>query len=86
MTANGNVAIQRDGGTGSGVSGDASVAGRVPGTDGGVPMVAGFAGLFLGVARMIALIDWFLRFSDATFRVWAAGAVAFGAFIVYAAL
>lgn len=56
------------------------------GTVGVIIVVAGFAGLFIGVARVRALTAWFLRLSDAAWRGWSLLAIAFGAFIVYAAV
>jgi hypothetical protein len=56
------------------------------GTIGGVILVAGFAGLFIGLQRVEALIAWFLKSSDVVIRVWAVIAVLFGAFVVYAAV
>jgi len=56
------------------------------GTIGVVILVAGFAGLFIGMQRMEALVAWFLKFSDSVFRAWALIAMIFGTFIVYAAV
>jgi hypothetical protein len=56
------------------------------GTIGVVILVAGFAGLFIGMQRIEALIGWFLKFSDNLLRAWAVIAMIFGTFIVYAAV
>jgi len=56
------------------------------GTIGVLALAAGFVGIFLGLERLKALMAWALSQSDTVFRTWAALAVAFGAFIVYAAL
>ncbi len=56
------------------------------GTIGVVILVAGFAGLFIGVQRIEALVAWFLKFSDNVLRAWAVIATIFGVFIVYAAV
>ena len=56
------------------------------GTIGVVLLVAGFAGLFIGIQRLEALIAWFLKFSDGVLRAWAAIAMILGAFVVYAAV
>lgn len=56
------------------------------GTIGVVILVAGFAGLFIGMQRIEALIAWSLKFSDSVLRAWAVIAVIFGAFVVYAAV
>lgn len=55
------------------------------GTVGVVMLVAGFVGMFIGRARVLAMTAWFLHRSDAMWRVWAPFAIAFGGFIVYAA-
>lgn len=56
------------------------------GTIGVLMLVAGFVGVFIGLPRIEALMDWFLRLPDVVFRPLAVIAVAFGAFIVYAAV
>jgi hypothetical protein len=56
------------------------------GTVGVIIVVAGFAGLFIGPARLQALMAWFYRLSDGAWRSWSLIAIAFGAFIVYAAV
>jgi len=56
------------------------------GTIGILALAAGFAGLFIGVQRIQALIDWVLDLSDAVLRFGAVATVIFGAFIVYAAI
>jgi hypothetical protein len=56
------------------------------GTIGVIMLVAGFAGLFIGMRRLQALMAWYLAFSDPVFRTWAVIAVLFGGFIVYAAV
>ena len=56
------------------------------GTIGILALVAGFAGLFIGVQRIQALIDWVLKLSDNVLRFGAVLAVIMGAFIVYAAI
>ncbi len=56
------------------------------GTIGVVLLVAGFAGLFIGIQRLGALLAWFLKFSDSVLRAWAVIAMIFGAFVVYAAV
>jgi len=56
------------------------------GTIGVIMLVAGFAGLFIGMQRLQALMAWYLAFSDSVFRAWAVIAVLFGGFIVYAAV
>ena len=56
------------------------------GTIGVVILVAGFAGLFIGMQRIEALVAWFLKFSDNVLRAWAVIAMIFGGFIVYAAV
>lgn len=56
------------------------------GTVGVLMLAAGFVGIFIGVPRIEALTGWFLRLPDLVFRPLAGLAVAFGAFIVYAAV
>ncbi len=56
------------------------------GSIGVVILVAGFAGLFIGMQRIEALVAWFLKFSDNVLRAGAVIATIFGVFIVYAAV
>jgi hypothetical protein len=56
------------------------------GTIGVVLLIAGFAGLFIGIQRLEALTAWFLKFSDSVLRAWAVTAMILGAFVVYAAV
>lgn len=56
------------------------------GSIGVVILVAGFAGLFIGMQRIEALIAWSMKFSDKLLRAWAVIAMIFGTFIVYAAV
>lgn len=56
------------------------------GTIGVIIVVAGFAGLFIGQVRLEALMVWYYRLSDGVWRAWSLIAIAFGAFIVYAAV
>lgn len=56
------------------------------GTIGILALAAGFSGLFIGVQRIQALIDWVLKLSDKVLRFGAVAAMIMGAFIVYAAI
>ena len=56
------------------------------GTVGVFLLAAGLAGLFIGLQRIEAMMAWFMRFSDGVWRAWALVAVAFGSFVVYAAV
>jgi hypothetical protein len=56
------------------------------GTIGVLVLAAGLAGALIGMVRLRALMVWFISRSDGVFRVAAVFALAFGAFLVYAAL
>lgn len=59
---------------------------RAIGTVGVVVLAAGFAGVFIGRARVQLLTAWFDRLPDSVWRLLALLAIAFGTFVVYAAV
>lgn len=56
------------------------------GTVGVLALIAGFSAAFLGITRLKELMPTFLPRTDATLRAMSGAAIAFGAFVVYAAL
>ena len=68
------------------VASDACARPLAVGTIGVLLLVAAFWGLFVGVGTLEAMLDRFLALPDGVWRVWAGMAVAFGAFVVYAAI
>ena len=50
---------------------------------GGISILAAIALLLMGQERMDRMIDWFMKMSENTFRIWSVLAIAFGAFFIY---